>query len=322
MRPICRIVIGKVTHHQRDDATMYASLELSQATWLVTSLSPGSEKMSKYSVPGGDGTALLDLLKRLQVRAEQFTGGPVEIVVIQEAGLDGFWIHRLLEANGIESHVVDPASIAVPRRRRRVKTDAIDGETLLRTLLAWQRGEPRVCAMVVPPTPEQEDRWRTSRERAILLQERVRHVNRIKGLLAGQGITDYEPLHKDRRSNLDTLKTGDGQPLPLRLKAELLREIELIELLLRQIAEVEAERDAAVELDAEGGQSPVALLVRLKAMARKLPRCSTLKVFAEVLPTDVRWRPTPGRCRRHGVVERSIANRASPRPAIGAGATS
>ncbi len=148
---------------------MYASLELSQATWLVTSLSPGSEKMSKYSTPGGDGATLLGLLRRLQVRAEQITGGPVEIVVIQEAGLDGFWVHRLLNANGIESHVVDPASIAVPRRRRRAKTDAIDGETLLRTLLAWQRGEPRVCAMVVPPTPEQEDRRRTSRERAVLL---------------------------------------------------------------------------------------------------------------------------------------------------------
>jgi transposase len=111
--------------------------------------------------------------------------------------------------------------------------------------------------MVIPPTPEQEDRRRTSRERAVLLQERVRHVNRIKGLLAGQGITDYEPLHKDRRAHLAALNTGDGQPLPKRLKAELLREIELIELLLRQIAEVEAERDTAVELDAEGNQSPV-----------------------------------------------------------------
>jgi transposase len=176
----------------------------------------------------------------------------------------------LLDANGIESHVVDPASIAVPRRRRRAKTDAIDGETLLRTLLAWQRGEPRVCAMVVPPTPEQEDRRRTSRERAVLLQERVRHVNRIKGLLAGQGITDYEPLHKDRRAHLAALKTGDGQPLPLRLKAELLREIELIELLIRQIAEVEVERDTAVELDAEGNQSPVALLAQLKAIGPQI----------------------------------------------------
>jgi hypothetical protein len=97
---------------------------------------------------------------------------------------------------GSESHVVDPASIAVPRRRRRAKTDAIDGETLLRTLLAWTRGEPRVCAMVVPPTPEEEDRRRVCRERAILLQERIRHTNRIKGLLAGQGMTDFNPLHK------------------------------------------------------------------------------------------------------------------------------
>ena len=85
----------------------------------------------------------------------------------------------------------------MPRRQRRAKTDAIDGETLLRTLLAWARGEPRVCAMVVPPTPEEEDRRRTSRERAELLRERVRHVNRIKGLLATQGIDDYQPLRPE-----------------------------------------------------------------------------------------------------------------------------
>ena len=201
MRPISQTTTQKLSQCRRGDATLYASLELSQATWLVTSLSPGSEKMSKHSTLGGDRAALLGLLRRLQLRAERLAGGPVAIVVIQEAGLDGFWVHRLLSANGIESYVVDPASIAVPRRRRRAKTDAIDGETLLRTLLAWQRGEPRVCAMVVPPTPEQEDRRRTSRERAVLLQERVRHVNRVKGLLASQGITDYEPLHKDRRAH-------------------------------------------------------------------------------------------------------------------------
>ena len=198
MHPISQTTTQKLSHCRPDDATLYASLELSRATWLVTALSPGNEKMSKYSTLGGDDAALLGLLRRLQARAERLAGGPVDIVVIQEAGLDGFCVHRLLSAHGIQSHVVDPASIAVPRRRRRAKTDAIDGETLLRTLLAWQRGEPRVCAMVVPPTPEQEDRRRTLRERAVLLRERVRHVNRIKGLLVSQGITDYEPLHKDR----------------------------------------------------------------------------------------------------------------------------
>jgi hypothetical protein len=113
-----------------------------------TSLSPGSVTMSKHLIPAGDGPGLLSLLARLRTKAEQVAGVPVGIVVIQEAGLDGFWVHRLLEANRIESHVVDAASIAVPRRRRRAKTDAIDGETLLRTLLAWKRGEPRVCAIV------------------------------------------------------------------------------------------------------------------------------------------------------------------------------
>jgi transposase len=100
MRPISRSTALKPSYCRLDDATLYVSLELSQATWLVTSLSPGSEKMSKHSTPGGDGAALLGLLRRLQVRAEQVTGGPVGIVVIQEAGLDGFWVHRLLEANG------------------------------------------------------------------------------------------------------------------------------------------------------------------------------------------------------------------------------
>ena len=96
--------------------TLCASLELSRSTWLATCLLPERDRMSKYSTPGGDGGALLGLLERMRTRAQQLTGRPVKIVVIQEAGLDGFWVHRLLEANGIESHVVDPASIAVPRR--------------------------------------------------------------------------------------------------------------------------------------------------------------------------------------------------------------
>jgi len=112
--------------------------------------------MSKHALVGGNGRELLDLLARLKTRAEQRIAAPVKIVTIHEAGLDGFWIHRLLEGDGVESHVVDPASIAVPRRHRRAKTDAIDGETLLRTLMAWRRGEPRVCAMTVPPSPSEE----------------------------------------------------------------------------------------------------------------------------------------------------------------------
>src|SRR3954454_21613035 len=179
--------VSEQTCSREDFATLFVSLELSRSTWVATSLALGSRKMSKHTLVGGDARKLLDLLARLKSRAEQRIAAPVKVVAIQEAGLDGFWIHRVLEANGVESHVVDPASIAVPRRHRRAKTDAIDGETLLRTLMAWQRGEPRVCAMTVPPSPSEEDCRRVSRERATLLRERIQHTNRIRGLLFGQG---------------------------------------------------------------------------------------------------------------------------------------
>src|SRR3569623_381461 len=146
----------------------------------------------------------------------------------------------------IESHVVDPASIATSRRRRRAKTDRIDGEALVRTLLAYKRGEPRVCAMVRAPTPEEEDRRRLCRELRTLISERVRHVNRLRGVLFAQGITDYDPRRSDRRERLEALRTGDGRPLPRYLKAMIERELGLIELLIEQIDDVRAARDARV----------------------------------------------------------------------------
>jgi transposase len=249
-----------------DVASIFVSLELSRSRWLVTSLSPGSEKMSKHWVAGGDGAGLLDLLTRLRDKAEQRAGTPVRIVIIQEAGLDGFWIHRLLAAHGIESHVVESASIAVPRRHRRAKTDAIDGTMLLRTLMAFKRGEPRVCSMVVPPSPAEEDRRRIARERRTLIKERIEHINRVKGLLASQGIVGYQPMRRGCRERLEELQTGDGRPLPPRLKAELGRALDRIELVRRQIAVVEAERDALVQADDVRARSPAALLMQLRGI--------------------------------------------------------
>lgn len=206
---------------------IFVSLELSRSTWLITSLSPGSgEKMSKYGILAGDLAALLARFSGLKQKAFARTGKSFSIVVIQEAGLDGFWIHRVLQGEGVESHVVDAASIAISRRRRRAKTDRVEGEALVRALLAYKRGEPRVCAMVRTPTPEEEDRRRLCRERKTLTNERVQHVNRIKGLLFCQGISDYEPLRRNRRQRLDELKTGGGRPLPPHLKAQITRELD------------------------------------------------------------------------------------------------
>ena len=144
---------------------------------------------------------------------------------------------------GIESNVVDPASITVSRRRRWAKTDRLDGEILLRTLMAYTRGEPHVCAMVHVPSAEEEDQRRISRERKTLIGERVTHVNRIKGLLYSQGVSGYEPLHRDRRKHLDELNTGDGRDLPVHLKRQISRELDRLELLLEHIKSVETDRN-------------------------------------------------------------------------------
>lgn len=251
---------------------IFVSLELSRSTWLVTSLSPGKgEKMSRHSVPAGGTAELMKLFAERKRKAAIRTGESYPLITIQEAGLDGFWLHRVLQQEGIESHVVDPASIATPRRRRRAKTDKLDGETLLRALLAYKRGEPRVCAMVVAPSPEQEDRRRVCRERQTLIAERITHVNRIKGLLFAQGVCDYAPLRRDRRVRLEALRTGDGRELPSHLKVQIGRELDRLELLLDHIKAVEAEQEALLAAAGKPGTKsaapdPVTMLLGLKAM--------------------------------------------------------
>ena len=255
--------------------------------------------MSKYSVRAGDVAALLSRFSDLKQKALARTGKSFPIVTIQEAGLDGFWVHRALEREGIESHVVDPASIATSRRRRRAKTDRIDGEALLRALLAHKRGEPRVCAMVKAPTPEEEDRRRLCRERKVLIAERVEHVNRIKGLLFAQGIAGYEPLRRDRRQRLEDLTTGDGRPLSTHLKTQIIRELDRLELLLNQIKLTEAERDALLAaqqtsslasagrmlLDFKGIGAEFAAVLWLEGLFRQFDNRRQLAAYAGLAPT-------------------------------------
>jgi transposase len=270
-----------------EDSTLFVALELSRKSWLVATSTPGEVKISKRTVAAGDGPGLVALLKGLREKAERRLGRPVTVAVIQEAGLDGFWLHRLLQANHFESHVVDPASIAVDRRKRRRKTDAIDVDGLLRTLMAWARGERRVCSMVQPPSPEAEDRRRISREREALLEERIRHTNRIKGLLAAQGITGFEPLRTAHRAGLDDLMTGDGRPLPRRLKDEIRRQLARLDAVVADIKAVEAERDALV--DAQPATDPAATVPEPAAVLVKLKGIGP--AFAAVLWFEALFRP-------------------------------
>lgn len=261
-------------------AAIFVSLELSRSNWLITSLSPGGgEKMSRHVVEAGNLAALLDRFAQLQRKALARTGGSYPIITIHEAGLDGFWIHRALQKEGIESHVVDAASIAAPRRRRRAKTDRLDGEALLRVLLAYKRGEPRVCSMAIAPSPEEEDRRRLCREREVLIAERISHVNRIKGLLFAQGIAGYAPLRRNRRAQLEALRTGDGRALPEHVKAQIGRALDRLELLLAQIKAVEAERNALLAAMQTRPSHPLTMLLGVKGIGVEFAASLWLECF-------------------------------------------
>ena len=248
-------------------ATVHLVFELSKATWKLGLLLPGSKKLSRYAIPAGDLKVLTELLTKARTKVVG-CGKPVRIISCYEAGFDAHWLHRWLTDQGVTNYEIDPASIAVNRRARRVKTDRIDLDQLLRTLLAYLRDEPRVCSMVHVPAVEDEDRKRLNREREYLKEEQTAHTNRIKGLLHAQGVRNAMPLRRGFVASLDKLRTGDGRPLPERLKTEIVREHERLSVVIRQINDIEAA--SRTELRAAKPGSPEAktvMLANLKGIA-------------------------------------------------------
>ena len=253
-----------------DGVAVFVAIELSKSAWLFAAQASPSGKTSSHRLESGDITGLLTLLRRLQARERQACGGgAVQVVVGYEAGYDGFWLQRRLAAEGITCWVMDPGSLQVNRRARRAKTDRLDAAMLLRALIAWCRGDRAACHMVQVPSVAREDARRTHRERQRLVVERVQHVNRIKGLLATQGIHDHQPLRRDRSARLGEVRTKDGHALPPRLRREIERELQRLELVLEQL---EAERDTAVAAPAvdDADAAKVALLARLGGIGNEL----------------------------------------------------
>lgn len=148
--------------------------------------------------------------------------------------------------------MLHPASVPVDRRARRAKTDRLDVELLLRAVLAWLRTEPGVCSMAPIPDEADEDRRRAVRERQELLTERVRLTNRVDALLATLGIADYDVRRADRHARLEALRGPGGAPVPPCAEAKLGRLIARHELVLRQLEELEAERDRVLEREPDG----------------------------------------------------------------------
>lgn len=240
---------------------IFATIELSKSTWVIAIRLPTVDKVSVFRITGGDIEQLFALLDRARDRV----GHPVEIYTCYEAGYDGFWIHRALVARGLQNMVLDAASIQVSRRGRRVKTDRMDAESLIRVLMALHRGDRQIASVVRVPSAQEEDDKRLLRSRDNLLRERIRHTNRIRGLLHMQGVRHIDPARRNWTAALTKLTTGDGRPFPTQLMREIRREAKLLATVEAMLTQVQAEiagmvRDASKRKHPaqRGNQHPIA----------------------------------------------------------------
>ena len=245
------------------NSTVIAVIEMSRSSWLVAGVIPGVDRHPlKKLEPDEEG--VLRLLRRWQDEAARAGRTIRRIAVAFEAGRDGFWLARWLRARGIEAHVIHPASIPVSREHRRAKTDRLDTELLKRAFLGWLRGEPDHCSMVAVPTLEEEDAKRPNREREVLVGERTRIVNRMKGTLARLGIRGFKPTLRRAPERLETLRTPEGARLPPNTLAELQRDMARLRFVKEQIEAIEAARTARLEQAPEEGQNAmIRLLARV-----------------------------------------------------------
>ena len=234
-----------------DVATVFVAIELSGKDWLAAVQSPRQDCAGRHKLAAADAAGLGALIERERAALQRAGWSEVRVVTCYEAGRDGFWLHRLLVAQGAESFVVDPGSMLVDRRARRAKSDRLDVESLLRLVMRHDTGDRSLGRMVVVPSIAEEDARRPGRERRRLLGERTAHNNRIQGLLATHGVYGYRPLRADRWAQLEGLRCADKQALPTQLQEEIVRELHRLEFVEGQIAAVEKQRAASLAAPAE-----------------------------------------------------------------------
>ena len=264
------------------DSTIIAVVELSQSSWLVAGVLPGIERQPQKKLePSAE--RLLGLLHRWRDEAVRAGKKITRIALAFEAGRDGFWLARWLNARGVEAHVIHPSSVAVSREHRRAKTDRLDTELLKRGFLGWLRGERGHCSMARVPTIAEEDAKRPNRERECLVGERTRIVNRMKATLARLGVRNFKPTLRKAAERLATVHTPEGTPLPRNVLAELQRDMARLGFVVSQIREIEQARQKRLEQEPETGPH---------AMVRQVARVIGIGLeTADMLVHEVLSRP-------------------------------
>jgi transposase len=253
------------THNAHDTTpgrALFVAFELSEKTWKLGFTTGHGQKPRERSIAARNQTRVLQEVAQAKRRFGLPETAPV--FSCYEAGREGFWLHRFLEAQGSPNHVVDSSSIEVNRRKRRAKSDALDVRKLLSMLMRYAHGERDVWRVVRVPSVEAEDQRHLHRDLETLKQERASTTTRIKGLLSSQGVrlTSVNKLPEQ----LEALRLWDGSPLPSGLRRRVLRVYAHHQFLSEQIAALEAERRARLQSAHDASIEKVHQLMQLRGI--------------------------------------------------------
>jgi transposase len=267
------------THNEHDTTTervLFVAFELSEKTWKLGFTTGHGQKPRERTVAARHHACLLQEVAQAKKRCGLPETAPV--VSCYEAGREGFWLHRFLQAQGVTNYVVDSSSIAVNRRKRRAKSDALDVRKLLRMLMRYAYGERDVWRVVTVPSVEAEDQRHLHRGLETLKQERASTTTRIKGLLSSQGLR-LTSLRKFPEQ-LEALRLWDGSPIPGGLRRRLLRVYAHYQFLRAQIVALEAERRALLQSSPDASIEQVRQLMQLKGIGMNGSWVLVMEFFA------------------------------------------
>jgi transposase len=263
-------------NHTIKSPTLFMALELSNTKWrLGFTIGLGQPpRLRKLEAGNLDG-----LIAEIQLSKKRF-GLPAAASVMScyEAGREGFWLHRFLITQGVLNQVVDSASIEVNRRKRRAKTDRIDVGKLLTMLIRFAQGESKVWSVVNPPSPEEEDQRQLHRDLLALKCERTHHINRIKGLLASQGIK--MAIKTDFLTQLEAVRLWDGSQLGAGMRQRLEREYRRYQLVQDQVRQIDQQRREAIRTETTPAIKQIRQLLRLKGIGINSAWVYVMEFFA------------------------------------------
>jgi len=225
-------------------ATLYVALELSQTEWKLAFSTGVAQAPRQRAIKAGNIAALEQEIcwGKAKLGLEEST--PVRSCY--EAGLDGFWLHRYLTAQGITNVVVDSSSIEVDRRTKRAKTDRLDACKLVTMLIRYHNGEAHVWRVVHVPSEAAEDHRHLHRQLLTFKRDQRRHSNRIYGVLTSQGV-HLKIGGADFLERVAEARQWNGEPLPEGLQARVSREYAALQFIEGQIATLQATRTQQIE---------------------------------------------------------------------------